>query len=112
VGGHGVSYDVNFEVEVLGETFSTETRNYTSNCSKMWRAAGCDIRGFHGKPVSEFIPPLTAAIADMEATPEFYTVMNPENGWGDYYSCLHSFLIPLLRDAHGVHPDARVWVWS
>ena len=106
-----MSYDVWYEVEVDGEMMSaSEGRNYTSNVSQMWREAGCDIAGFHGRPVWEFAESLAGAIATMQADPDRFRAMNAKNGWGDMDGCIAFFLRPLLKDARIVNQTARVCV--
>lgn len=92
------------------EVFST---NYTSNCSPMWDAAGCRLRDWAddkaaGRTASTLVEPLKTAITTMEADPERFIAMNPDNGWGSYDT-----VIPWLRsilDACVEYPNARVYV--
>jgi hypothetical protein len=106
-----VSYDVWYEVEVNGEWVQASSDwNYTSNMSRMWREAGCDIADFDHRPVTEFAQPLADAIARIEADLPRFRAMNAPNGWGDADGCLEHFLKPLLRDAQVVHQQARVVV--
>lgn len=88
----------------------TDGWNYTTNCGRMWRLAGADLAEFHDKPASECIPSLRTAIADMEANPEKYLPLNPENGWGSLEG-----LIPALRELMAQFasaPSAIVQVWK
>jgi hypothetical protein len=103
-----VSYDVYLSATVdLGGpeplNFQLLDWNYTSNCGPMWRAAGADLAEYHGKPASECIPSLRAAVAAMEADPAKYKAMNPENGWGSYDS-----LLPALREMLAAFESAPV----
>lgn len=82
-----MSYDVGWSVpkcERCGQESRDTDWNYTSNCAAMWRAAGCDIAEFHGKPVGECIVVLREGIAALKREPERYRAMNPANGWGGY----------------------------
>lgn len=93
-----MSYDVDLTIDTgSGEPVSVWSRNHTSNTARMWRAAGCDLAEFDGKPASELTPVVTAAITDMCAHPGAYRTMNPPNGWGDYESTLE--FLRAIRDA-------------
>lgn len=82
--------------------------NYTSNCARMWRKAGADLAEFDGKPASECAPLLAAAIAAMEAEPDTYRAMNPENGWGDYDTLVAA--LQKLLTGFQANPHMIVWV--
>ena len=106
-----MSYDAWYEVEVDGDwVAASDGRNYTSNVSRIWREAGCDIAEFHGRPVGAFRAALIKAITTIEADPERFRAMNATNGWGDADGCVEHFLKPLLRDAYLVNQSARVVV--
>jgi hypothetical protein len=106
-----VSYDVSFEVPLPdGGTAEFGTHNYTSNCARMWREAGCDIAAFDGQSVTEFAPALAQAINTMEADMNRFRRMNPRNGWGNADDCLRDFLRPLLVAAQTVRATAVVRV--
>jgi hypothetical protein len=59
-------------------------RNYTSNVSPIWRAAGVNLAELDGKAAREVIGPLRDALAAMAADPARFEAMNPENGWGGF----------------------------
>ena len=115
-----MSYDVGFGMRVSGvpfdhyglhiewAEFDGSDRNYTSNVSAMWRHAGVELLDFHGRPARKLTPHLAAAIEQMEANPETYRAMNPENGWGDYEGCL-DFLRHILKWGRAF-PEATFFV--
>ena len=104
-----MSYDIWLSADLGGpEPITFGDWNYTSNCGPMWRLAGADLAEYGGKPASECIPSLRAAIADMEANPGKYTPLNPENGWGSLASLIPA-LIELLELFESA-PKAEVWV--
>jgi hypothetical protein len=104
-----MSYDVDLQIDTGNGPVSVCSWNYTSNCAPMWRAAGCDIAEFDGKPASEFRAALTGAIDAMTAEPHKYRAMNPPNGFGDYDSCLK--WLGEMRDACTTHNRCSVRVW-
>lgn len=67
--------------------------NYTHNTNPMMSAAGCDPGAFDGLRAFEAMPKLRALLAELEAHPDKYRAMDPENGWGSYDS-----LLPVLRE--------------
>lgn len=88
-----MSYDIDIEYEV--ETAPEVRRlkvptdwNYTSNCARMWRAAGADLAEFHGKKCGECASILESAIAAMKHDPDTYRAMDPPNRWGSYDTVL------------------------
>jgi hypothetical protein len=104
-----VSYDIGLCIDTGGpEPAYLTDRNQTSNVAPMWRHAGADLAGFHGRIAADALPALRAAIATMEDNPATYKAMNPPNGWGDYDSCLE-FLRGLVTDFTS-HPKATVMV--
>jgi hypothetical protein len=106
-----MSYDVWYEVEVDGEwVTASDGRNYTSNVSRVWREAGCDIAEFHGRSVVEFAASLERAISAIESDLPRFGAMDAPNGWGSAKGCVERFLRPLLLDARLVNQCARVVV--
>lgn len=105
-----MSYDIYLTIDTGGESPAYVGRdwNYTSNCGPMWRAAGAELAEFHGKPASECIPVLQAAITELEANPEKYRAMDSPNGWG-VYDRLVPALTRLLENFQA-HPRATVEV--
>jgi|SRR6266852_4906709 len=85
--------------------------NYTSNCSGMWwEALGRSLRDFQGAPCSESAGPLAEGAQRMQAEPERYRAMNPENGWGDYEGALE--FLRDLAEACKTHSRAVIGMWS
>jgi hypothetical protein len=80
-----MSYDVWLEVRTGPNRDATMTAgwwNYTSNGAPMWRAAGCDLAEFHGRPAFDLAPVAAAAAAEIAAHPSKYRDLEPDNGWG------------------------------
>jgi len=85
--------------------------NYTHNCNTMAAEAGIykhvwrpDELGI--TTAGELIEPLRDGIAAMEADPQRFIALNPDNGWGSYDTFL-----PWLREylaACVAHPKAKV----
>lgn len=103
-----MSYDVYLEVTDKGVTEDVFERNHTSNTARMWRAAGCDLAEYDGKPASELGPAIARAIAAIVTEPAKYQPMEPSNGWGTLRSTLH-FLMAIW-EACADWPDATVRV--
>jgi hypothetical protein len=107
-----MSYDIWLEIDT-GEAepyVVDEPGNCTSNVSPMWKdALGRSLGDYHGAPCSEACGPLARGVERMEAEPDRYRKMNPENGWGDYEGAL-DFLRRLLR-ACRAHPNATIQIW-
>jgi hypothetical protein len=105
-----MSLDFSLEEEIteIKEVFDG---NVTSNLVPMWVKAGIyeslyESKGKHAKTI---IDPLEHAIKDMEENPEDYKLLNPQNGWGDYYSALK--WIKDLLSAAKEHPDSVINSW-
>ena len=105
-----MSLDVYLKVVKPTDVFDA---NYTHNVTKMADAAGLygpvwrpDESGI--KKAGDLIAPLRDGIAKMEADPQKFIAMNPENGWGSY----ETFLPWLKRylDACEENPQADVEV--
>jgi hypothetical protein len=90
---------------IPNEVFSV---NHTSNTSRMWAEAGCDLAEFDGKTGRELGASLREAIATIEEQPGKYRSLEPSNGWGTYESTLR-FLRRILC-ACADYPDATVRV--
>lgn len=83
--------------------------NYTYNISPMTHRAGLgSINDLNGLRADDAADRITKCIAAMEANPDVYRALNPENGWGDY----DGFLAHLksLRDGLQTAPEATVRV--
>lgn len=105
-----MSYDVWLTIDTGGPApaIVTGPRNMTNNVAPMWRAAGAPVHDFHGELAHICLPVLRDAIAKMQADPDTFRAMNPENGWGSYEGCL-AFLRELADDFEA-HPRATVVV--
>jgi hypothetical protein len=104
-----MSYDVWLEIDTGAEEPVTIAEfNYTTNCARMWRHAGIDLRECKGAPCTEAAGPIADAVRRMEADPDTYKAMNPENGWGDYEGAM-KFLRD-IADACARHPKAQLGV--
>lgn len=106
-----MSYDIWLTIDTGGEepaTVGSDSWNYTSNCSPMWRAANCDLAEFDGKSAGDCAQVLRAGIANMKANPAPFVAMNPENKWGSYETLVPA-LEKLLAEFES-HPKASVRV--
>lgn len=105
-----MSYDVYLVIDTGGaEPVSvTNSRNYTYNCSPMFRHAfgGDGLHNIDGKTGAHACPLLEAAVSNMRSSPDFYRTMNPPNGWGKYETAL-KFLENIAADCRD-HPKATV----
>lgn len=83
-------------------------QNITHNVLPMWRLAGCcdALYESHGLLAGGLVPTLERAAVKMEACPDEFKNMNPENGWGSYEGAL-KFLQDVLA-ACREHPKATV----
>ncbi len=52
---------------------------------------------------------LAAIVHELEATPVYYRMQNPDNGWGSYDSLLR--VLRQMRDRSAEHPEAQ-WAVS
>lgn len=107
-----MSYDVWLEIDTGGDepaTIPGADFNYTTNCARMWRHAGIDLRDCKGAPCSEAAGPIADAVKRMEDDPDTYRAMNPANGWGDYEGALR--FLRQIAEACAQHPKARLGVW-
>lgn len=86
-----MSWDISLEKEKL-MVDTIDVGNYTYNVMPMYeKALGVQslTEFLQGKKVSEVIQPLMKGIREMEAHPEEYKKLNPENGWGNYEGALN-----------------------
>jgi hypothetical protein len=108
-----MSYDCSLRSEPCphcGKFDNVFIGNYTYNCSGMLYKA---LKKVSGKEISlndmdgwksaEVLENLIPAVAEMEANPDTYRKMNPENGWGDYDGWV-SYLKSIIK-ACQEHPD-------
>jgi len=105
-----MSYDIWLEVGTGGKEPATvgDSWNFTTNCAPMWRLAGADLAGFHGKKAFDCAGTLSDAIVHMERRPEKFSALDTPNGWGTYAQ-----LLPALRRllaTFEAHPKAIVRV--
>ena len=108
-----MSWDIG--IEVNGIRFENADWNYTHNCNQMMREAGYDwIYHLDGELVSETLPKFQAMLENLEANPEKYRAMNPENGWGDYdrLCTLWREILPRAKEIVESIPNATWWEWS
>lgn len=88
--------------------------NMTSNYSGMWDEAGIRLRDYayrddeHAAKAADLIPDLERAVTAMEADPDRFAAMNPENGRGSSESALR-FIRHILA-ACREYPEALVYV--
>ena len=87
-----------------------ESWSYTSNCAPMWRRAGLNFDAFEGQLARDCEPTVARAVAFLKRWPNFFSTMNPKNGWGSYETLVKHLdqLERLLRE----HPTAKVSVWQ
>lgn len=106
-----MSYDIWLTADLGGpEPIAVgESWSYTSNCGKMWRAAGADLAEFDGKTAGECLPVLRAGIDEMKANPQKYRALNPGNKWGSYDSLVPA--LEQLAETFASSPLATVQVW-
>lgn len=110
-----MSYDIWLEADLGGEERTrlvTLDWNYTSNVAPMWRRAMPETDGLTGMEemnAGEAAAVLREGIARMEADPEPYRALNPENGWGDFDSQLTA--LRELAHACEASPQAVVAIW-
>lgn len=103
---------MSWDADVCGHSW-----NYTHNTNRMIataaESAGYDLgdeawyRWLDGRTIDSGRPFLAAIVREMEAHPETYEAMNPENGWGSYDS-----LLDTLREMRDVRPPSTTWAVS
>lgn len=107
-----MSHDVYLEIDTGSDTLATvvEVGNYTSNVAGMWRKAlgGESLSDFDGRNAGESVEVLAAAVAWMEADPDAYRAMDPDNGWGRYEGA--SDYLTALLGACREHPKCQIRV--
>ena len=98
---------LNFSLEVL-RPVAVFTAGYTHNVTKMWIKAGVHhaLYDSQGKLAKDVIDDLRKGADLMRENPNDYVLLNPPNGWGDYYGAL-SVLCRIL-DACERNPDAVI----
>ena len=105
-----MSYDIYLEVDAGGpEPVEAFWINYTSNCAPMWRKAMPDTDGLAGMgdfPGNVAAAYVEAGIARMEAAPDEYRALNPDNGWGNFDSQLK--MLRQFAEAGRKYPLAKV----
>lgn len=90
-----------------------EVGNYTSNVAPMWRDALGDVAlgnliDRDGRAAT-LAPLVRAGVERMEADPDRYRAMNPENNWGDYDGAL-AYLRNLAEACEAMAPHPGAWV--
>lgn len=86
--------------------------NYTYNVASMWYAVVPEDKNMveiDGMTGADSIPKLEKAIELLKLTPEKFTPMDPENGWGSYATFV-KWLYKLLESAKA-YPDC-IWTAS
>ena len=61
--------------------------NYTHNVSKFWYSLYPESEkwlNIHGMTGEESLPVLNKFLEELQADPDRFIAMNPENGWGSY----------------------------
>ena len=102
-----MSWDVSLVCDTCqGTVFDS---NYTWNIGPMLHAVGCNPRDWNQRKGLSVAAMLADALALLEADPEKFRAMNPENEWGSYDSMLEEWLWP-LHTACRKWPHATVWV--
>lgn len=109
-----MSYDVSLTINTGADenVEVVDIGNYTSNVAAMWRHAlpnswdGLD--GLDGRLCGSAAVGLHEGVKHMEANPQVYKPMEPENGWGSYFGAL-SFLDRLAKAARQ-HPACTIKV--
>jgi hypothetical protein len=111
-----MSYDIWLEADLGGtepvRTDALDHWNYTSNVAPMWRKAMPEsngLAGLEGMTCADAAVHLARGIGRMEADPDEYRKLNPENGWGDFDSQLES--LRKLLTACRMAPRAKVAIW-
>lgn len=104
-----MSYDFSMMIDTgNGDVCVESSENYTYNISPMLYDTNDGWERIMKNNVSGALAGelMTGIISRLEADPEKYRAMNPENGWGDYDSglkwCKH------LRDLFARHPKCTV----
>lgn len=95
------------------ETNEAYSSNITHNLGKMAEAAGMYYHLWRPEEIgitkaAQLIDPLKCGIACLEATPEVFENLNPDNGWGSYEE-----LVKFCKDyltACEQNPDADISV--
>lgn len=110
-----MSYDVSLQIDAGAKelvTIPNTGRNYTYNCSPMFRLAlgGDGINDLDGKIAGDLIDRLDKAVSDIRnpANRRKYQRLNPENGWGNHDGAAQ-FLQAILDDCRA-YPKASVRV--
>jgi hypothetical protein len=90
----------------------SESWSYTYNISGMLRddSVRINIDKWAGQNAAYVVPELEKGIRSLEANPEHFEKMNPENGWGSYLGLLNDFLKPMLL-AFRRAPESIIGTW-
>lgn len=83
-----MSYDIDLMADTGGEPVSIWSRNHTSNTACMWRAAGIELRDYHGGLASALRGPAHDACVKIIEEQDRYKKMEPGNGWGTVASTI------------------------
>lgn len=104
-----MSYDVSLMADTGGEPVEVWQRNHTSNTSRMWKAAGCDIAAFDGCSGAALSSAAYEALTLLALDPETYRQFEPGNGWGTLESTKD--FLRAIAEAGKKYPRTTVRVW-
>ena len=96
-----MSYDISLVIDTgHEETEVAYVGSYTYNVGDMYREAlGFSLGELDGKNACDSLDILDKGIKDMQANPDKYKKMNPENGWGNYEGALE-YLLNIRHQCH------------
>lgn len=108
-----MSLDYSLIYEIDGNEIPVYDNNITHNLTGMADAAGVyyalwrpEERGY--VKASDTIPVLEAGLAKLEAEPDTFRKLNPDNGWGSYEGFVRDVCQTL--EACRRYPNAKIWV--
>jgi len=108
-----MSWDASLTFQGVNEWHSMGDWNYTHNTSRMIYAAlggrkdsawYATLDGTSGSGGADYLHQI---IVGLEADPEKFRALNPENGWGDYDSLLE--VLHEMRSAGREWPEGKWW---
>jgi hypothetical protein len=87
--------------------------NITHNLNRMAGAAGIYEALWRPENIdatagADLIEPLRAGLEELKSKPAVYTLMNPENGWGDYKGLIK--FVERYLEACREHPEAEIQI--
>lgn len=103
---------MSWDADICGRSW-----NYTHNTNRMVnaaaKAAGYDLEGeswwrwLNGQTLASAQPFFVVVVDELEANPDTYRAMNPENGWGGYDTLCG--VLREMRDVQVPPPPSTVW---